>query len=64
MEGLQSGFRADSMMRSILVFGGPPNAFFNSSAEKLFFRKEITSVLSFQQPIIFLHGNPSFIEVQ
>lgn len=51
-------------MRLKRVFGGPLKTFFNSSAEKFSFKKEITSVLSFQQPIIFLHGRLSFIEVQ
>jgi hypothetical protein len=60
----QSAFSIESMIRSILDFGGPEKTFFRSSSEKFFLKKEITSILSFQQPIIFLQGNPSFIEVQ
>ena len=51
-------------MRSILDFGKPPKIFFKSPLEKFSFRKVMMSVLSFQQPIIFLQGNPSFIEEQ
>ena len=57
-------FFIDSMIRSILVFGGPEKIFFKSSSEKFSFRNAMMSVLSFQQPMMFLHGSFSFREVQ
>jgi len=54
----------EPIILSILDFGGSLKTFFKSSAVKLFFKKEMMSVLSFQQPIMFLQGNPSFIEEQ
>jgi hypothetical protein len=54
----------ESIILSILDFGGLSKTFFKSSAVKLSFKKEIISVLSFQQPIMLLQGNPSFIEEQ
>jgi hypothetical protein len=55
---------SDSVIRFMRVLGGPPKHLTDSSSVKAALSKFIISILSRQQPIVFLHGFPSFTERQ